>query len=75
MTRVVILPLKRMALKEFIEQNHLKPVLLLNTHCHLDHIFGNRFVQKTYGLALHISRAKAVSRLWACIGTNVADAF
>lgn len=41
-------------LKGFIEQNNLKPVLLLNTHCHLDHIFGNRFVHKTYDLLLHI---------------------
>jgi hydroxyacylglutathione hydrolase len=43
-------------LKDFIEQNGLKPVLLLNTHCHLDHIFGNRFIQKTYRLKLHISK-------------------
>lgn len=42
------------ALKGFIEQNGLKPVLLLNTHCHLDHIFGNKFVHRTYGLQLHI---------------------
>jgi glyoxylase-like metal-dependent hydrolase (beta-lactamase superfamily II) len=42
------------ALKGFIEQNKLKPVLLLNTHCHLDHIFGNRFVHKTYNLLLHL---------------------
>lgn len=41
-------------LKGFIEQNSLKPVLLLNTHCHLDHIFGNRFVYKTYHLLLHL---------------------
>ncbi|HZH65942.1 MAG TPA: MBL fold metallo-hydrolase [Flavisolibacter sp.] len=41
-------------LKGFIEQNKLKPVLLLNTHCHLDHIFGNRFVYKTYNLTLHL---------------------
>lgn len=38
----------------FIEQNSLKPVLLLNTHCHLDHIFGNRFVHKQYNLLLHL---------------------
>lgn len=34
----------------FIEDKKLVPVLLLNTHCHLDHIFGNgRFLEK-YGL-------------------------
>ena len=42
------------ALTDFIEQNELKPVLLLNTHCHLDHIFGNRFVYKKYNLLLHL---------------------
>lgn len=41
-------------LKGFIDQRKLRPVLLLNTHCHLDHIFGNRFVHKTYGLSLHL---------------------
>jgi hydroxyacylglutathione hydrolase len=43
-------------LKAFIEENELNPIRLLNTHCHLDHIFGNRFVQKTWGLSLHLSR-------------------
>lgn len=42
------------ALTHFVGNNTLKPVLLLNTHCHLDHIFGNRFVHKTYGLPLHL---------------------
>lgn len=42
------------ALKGFIEQNNLKPVLLLNTHCHLDHIFGNKFIHRTYNLQLHL---------------------
>ena len=41
-------------LKNFIHNNGLTPIYLLNTHCHLDHIFGNRFVQKTWGLTLHI---------------------
>jgi hydroxyacylglutathione hydrolase len=45
-------------LKNFITDNGLKPLYLLNTHCHLDHIFGNRFVQKTYGLTLHIHPAE-----------------
>jgi hydroxyacylglutathione hydrolase len=43
-------------LTDFITQSGLKPVLLLNTHCHLDHIFGNRFVHKKYGLSLHLHR-------------------
>jgi hydroxyacylglutathione hydrolase len=34
----------------FIEEKKLKPVLLLNTHCHLDHIFGNRFMLEKYNL-------------------------
>ena len=37
-------------LKNFIEHNNLKPVGLINTHCHLDHIFGNKFVADTYKL-------------------------
>ena len=29
-------------LHEFIRKNSLQPRLLLNTHCHLDHVFGNK---------------------------------
>lgn len=35
---------------DFIESNNLKPQLLLNTHCHVDHVLGNRFVFDQYGL-------------------------
>jgi hydroxyacylglutathione hydrolase len=45
---------ERDRLKTGIEKTALKPVLLLNTHCHLDHIFGNKFVSETWGLDLHI---------------------
>lgn len=41
-------------LKNAITQLGLSPVLLLNTHCHLDHVFGNQFVHETWGLTLHI---------------------
>lgn len=34
----------------YITDNHLKPVLLLNTHCHIDHVLGNKFVFDQYGL-------------------------
>jgi hydroxyacylglutathione hydrolase len=38
------------ALKEFIESNELTVERLINTHCHLDHVFGNKFVCNTYGV-------------------------
>ena len=45
---------ERDELKTFIEKTGLKPTLLLNTHCHLDHVFGNKFIHDTWGLTLHI---------------------
>jgi len=44
------------ALQNFVKERKLKPILLINTHCHLDHIFGNRFVQLTWNLKLHLHR-------------------
>lgn len=41
---------ERAELAAFIENKQLKPVRLLNTHCHLDHIFGNGFVCEKYNL-------------------------
>jgi glyoxylase-like metal-dependent hydrolase (beta-lactamase superfamily II) len=41
-------------LRSFISQNKISPKLLLNTHCHLDHVFGNKWIHETYGLLLHI---------------------
>jgi glyoxylase-like metal-dependent hydrolase (beta-lactamase superfamily II) len=37
-------------LKAFIDDKKLKVVKLINTHCHLDHVFGNKWVCKTYDL-------------------------
>jgi hydroxyacylglutathione hydrolase len=37
-------------LENFIKDKNINPVLLLNTHCHLDHVFGNRFILERYGL-------------------------
>lgn len=45
---------ERNDLREFIEQNKLSAKYLLNTHCHLDHVFGNKFVHDTWGLPLHL---------------------
>ncbi|MEN9686413.1 MAG: hypothetical protein RLZZ28_2199 [Bacteroidota bacterium] len=41
-------------LKNFIDDTKLEPIRLLNTHCHLDHVFGNKWVAKTWGLELEI---------------------
>jgi hydroxyacylglutathione hydrolase len=38
------------AVVAFIKDNNLKPTLLLNTHCHIDHVLGNKFVFDQYGL-------------------------
>lgn len=36
----------------YISENGLKPVLLVNTHTHIDHILGNSFIAKKYNLEL-----------------------
>ena len=41
-------------LQRFIAERKLAPKLLLNTHCHLDHVFGNKFIAETYKLTLRI---------------------
>jgi hydroxyacylglutathione hydrolase len=38
------------AVVNFIKDNNLEPVLLLNTHCHIDHVLGNKFIFDQYGL-------------------------
>ena len=44
------------AIQKFISQNKLTPKILLNTHCHLDHVFGNKFIAEAYKLTLQIHK-------------------
>jgi len=41
-------------LLRFIESEGLRPVRLINTHCHIDHVFGNALVNRTFSLPLEI---------------------
>ncbi len=41
-------------LTDFIEEKDLKVVKLLNTHCHIDHVFGNQFIKDKYQVQLYM---------------------
>lgn len=47
-------PAEEETLQNFIKEKNLIPIYLLNTHCHLDHVFGNKWVHETYGLELYL---------------------
>jgi glyoxylase-like metal-dependent hydrolase (beta-lactamase superfamily II) len=59
-------------LQDFIESNNLTPTMLLGTHAHIDHIFGNWWVKQIYDLPyyLHpadvvmIDRSETMAALW-----------
>lgn len=46
------------SLANHITKRSLTPVQLLNTHCHLDHVFGNRWAANKYGLELYLHPAE-----------------
>ena len=43
-------PFERNELKDYIDANDLKPVYLLNTHGHIDHMLGNYYVKQTWDI-------------------------
>lgn len=43
-------PAEENTFSDFIREKELKPELLLNTHCHVDHVLGNKFIHDQYGL-------------------------
>ena len=49
---------EREIITQFIKTKGLNPFLLVNTHCHLDHVFGNKFIHDQYGLELHIHQGE-----------------
>lgn len=47
-------PAEQRELVDFITANELKPVKLLNTHCHIDHVLGNTFVAGKYKIPFYL---------------------
>lgn len=43
---------ERQALLEYIQKQRLQVTAVWNTHCHLDHVFGNRWATDTFGVDL-----------------------
>lgn len=43
-------------LTQFIKDNSLTLIHLLNTHCHLDHVFGNKYMAEMYSLTPQIHK-------------------
>ena len=40
----------------YIVKMDFRPRMLLNTHCHLDHVFGNKFVAEKFDLRLQLHK-------------------
>jgi len=52
-------PAEKEELKRFVSDNSLVVDKLINTHCHIDHVLGNKFVMDTYGVELYIHKNDA----------------
>lgn len=48
---------ERLAFDRFLRQRKLTLQFLINTHLHLDHVFGNRFVAETYRVPVYYHKA------------------
>lgn len=43
---------------DFIESKKLEPVSMINTHCHIDHVLGCRFLKDCYNIPLYIHNSE-----------------
>lgn len=67
---------EREAIRGLIQDQHLQLIALLNTHAHLDHIFGNAWIRRTfqvpvYGHVLDEPVLEAAERTAAAYGVNI----
>ncbi len=55
---------------DYIESNGLLPKRLINTHCHIDHVLGNKFIAEKYNLPLEAHELeKSVLAMGTQVGT------
>ena len=47
-------PEEKQSLTHWLKESRLHPNILLNTHCHLDHVFGNKWAAEHYDLELQM---------------------
>lgn len=62
-------------LNQFLNEKELSPVKLLNSHAHLDHIFGNQCIVEQFGLKTHLHKneipiLQAAGRMAKVYGLN-----
>ena len=50
--------IEKRSLEQYISDNKLKPVKVLLTHSHIDHILGNNFVTGKYNIPIQMSRVE-----------------
>lgn len=48
-------PQEDAALSKYIADNNLRPVMAVNTHGHVDHMLGVKYVKETYGIPFAIN--------------------
>ncbi len=67
---------EKQALKVLLKANIYRLTTLINTHCHLDHVFGNKYVYETYNLELHLHpNRRTVIKVCTAIRRKMGAAF
>lgn len=49
---------EKMQIKNVLKEHDLNPVLIVNTHCHFDHILGNKYIKDTYNIPLYAHQSE-----------------
>ena len=60
-------PFEDAQILNYIDNNNLKPLMLLNTHSHIDHVMGNKVLAEKYKieLAAHPIEKPFYDKVWA----------